>query len=162
MRPFSCWIAALTARFMGPTWGPHGADRTHVGPMLAPWTLLSGRITPGNPFARLEKMQRSLVIFFFAKCPCWLILPIGINWRAFPPRSRHISVGFYVSETTRCASDVLPEHANWQSTFYNAYAVETAAIVMKFQVSLHIKAKHWRHIGFFTNIKSKRNMSSSD
>ena len=25
-----------------PTWGKPGADRTHVGPMLAPWTLLSG------------------------------------------------------------------------------------------------------------------------
>ena len=32
---------SLTARFMGPTWGPSGADRTQVGPMLAPWTLLS-------------------------------------------------------------------------------------------------------------------------
>ena len=30
------------ARFMGPTWGPSGADRTQVGPMLGPWTLLSG------------------------------------------------------------------------------------------------------------------------
>ena len=29
-------------RFMGPTWGPSGADRTQVGPMLAPRTLLSG------------------------------------------------------------------------------------------------------------------------
>ena len=38
------WIAAvsLIARFMGPTWGPSGADRTQVGPMLAPWTLLTG------------------------------------------------------------------------------------------------------------------------
>ena len=27
---------------MGPTWGPSGADRTQVGPILAPWTLLSG------------------------------------------------------------------------------------------------------------------------
>ena len=35
------WITALIARFMGPTWGPSGADRTQVGPMLAPWTLLS-------------------------------------------------------------------------------------------------------------------------
>ena len=26
----------------GPTWGPPGADRTLVGPILAPWTLLSG------------------------------------------------------------------------------------------------------------------------
>ena len=32
----------LIARFMGPTWGPSGADRTQVGPMLAPWTLLLG------------------------------------------------------------------------------------------------------------------------
>ena len=30
------------ARFMGPTWGPPGADRTQVGPMLATWTLLYG------------------------------------------------------------------------------------------------------------------------
>ena len=33
---------SLIARFMGPTWGPPGADRIQVGPMLAPWTLLSG------------------------------------------------------------------------------------------------------------------------
>ena len=26
----------------GPTWGPSGVDSTQVGPMLAPWTLLSG------------------------------------------------------------------------------------------------------------------------
>ena len=33
---------SLIAWFMGPTWGPSGADRTQVGPMLTPWTLLSG------------------------------------------------------------------------------------------------------------------------
>ena len=32
------------ARFMGPTWGPSGADGTQVGPMLAPWALLSGYV----------------------------------------------------------------------------------------------------------------------
>ena len=31
---------AHIARFMWPIWGPPGADRTQVGPMLAPWTLL--------------------------------------------------------------------------------------------------------------------------
>ena len=36
------WICSLIARFMGPTWGSSGADRTQVDPMLAPWTLLSG------------------------------------------------------------------------------------------------------------------------
>ena len=35
-------VPFLIARFMGPTWGPSGADRTQMGPMLAPWTLLSG------------------------------------------------------------------------------------------------------------------------
>ena len=37
---WSVWT--LIARSMGPTWGPSGADRTQVDPMLAPWTLLSG------------------------------------------------------------------------------------------------------------------------
>ena len=35
-------VPPLIARFMGPTWGPSGANRTQVGPMLAPWTLLYG------------------------------------------------------------------------------------------------------------------------
>ena len=35
-------VPTLIAKFLGPTWGPSGADRTQVGPMLAPWTLLSG------------------------------------------------------------------------------------------------------------------------
>ena len=34
--------ATLIARSMKPTWGPSGADRTQVGPMLVPRTLLSG------------------------------------------------------------------------------------------------------------------------
>ena len=34
----------LVARFMGPTWGPSGADRTQVGYTLAPLTLLSGTV----------------------------------------------------------------------------------------------------------------------
>ena len=35
-------LTSPIASFMGPTWDPHGADRNQVGPMLAPWTLLSG------------------------------------------------------------------------------------------------------------------------
>ena len=33
-------------KFMGPTWGPPGTSRRQLGPMLAPWTLLSGTIFP--------------------------------------------------------------------------------------------------------------------
>ena len=35
-------MTSLKTRFVGPTWGPSGADRAQMGPMLAPWTLLSG------------------------------------------------------------------------------------------------------------------------
>ena len=36
------FVIPLIARFMGPTWGPPGADKTQVVPMLAAWILLSG------------------------------------------------------------------------------------------------------------------------
>ena len=35
-------LQSLIEKFMGPTWSPSGGARTQVGPMLAPWTLLSG------------------------------------------------------------------------------------------------------------------------
>ena len=34
------------AKFMGPTWVPPGSYRPQVDPMLAPWTLLSGKSPP--------------------------------------------------------------------------------------------------------------------
>ena len=36
------WDLKCTVPLMGPTWGPSGADRTQVGPILAPWTLRYG------------------------------------------------------------------------------------------------------------------------
>ena len=38
------WQASSSqiAKFMGPTWGQPGSCRSQMGPMLAPWTLLSG------------------------------------------------------------------------------------------------------------------------
>ena len=41
---------------MGPTWGPSGADRTQVGAMLAPWTLLSG-LSSSHPLPGTIKHQ---------------------------------------------------------------------------------------------------------
>ena len=37
------WISQIP-RFIGPTCGPSRANRTQVGPMLAPWTLLPGML----------------------------------------------------------------------------------------------------------------------
>ena len=41
-------VSSQIARFMGPTWGPPGSCRPQMGPMLAPWTLLSGMTTKVN------------------------------------------------------------------------------------------------------------------
>ena len=41
-------MPTVIERFMGPTWGPSGADRAQVGPMLAPWIFLSGHIHGGD------------------------------------------------------------------------------------------------------------------
>ena len=35
-------IITQIAKFVGPTWGPPGSCQPQMGPMLAPWTLLSG------------------------------------------------------------------------------------------------------------------------
>ena len=51
------------ARFMGPTWGPSGADRTQVGPMLAPWTLLSGYILLRRPLCPYYYHFSELIAF---------------------------------------------------------------------------------------------------
>ena len=49
---------SLIARFMGPTWGPSGANGTQVGPVLAPWTLISG-----IAFIRKVKHDKTLTLF---------------------------------------------------------------------------------------------------
>ena len=41
---FAVSITSQKAKFMGPIWGPPGSCRPQMGPMLAPWTLLSGII----------------------------------------------------------------------------------------------------------------------
>ena len=35
--------ATQITKFIGPTWGPSGSCRPQMGPILAPWTLLSGQ-----------------------------------------------------------------------------------------------------------------------
>ena len=52
-------VPSLIARFMGPTWGPPGADRTQVGPVLAPWILLSGMIW-NTAMSKISKAHRDL------------------------------------------------------------------------------------------------------
>ena len=60
-------LSSLIARFMGPTWGLPGADRTEVGPLLVPWTLLFGMslshfvpfVVTNKPYESWEFMMTS-------------------------------------------------------------------------------------------------------
>ena len=49
-------IYTMIARLMGPTGGPSGAYMTQVGPMLAPWTLLSGYAAYSPGLFRQDKL----------------------------------------------------------------------------------------------------------
>ena len=64
------------ARFMRPTWGPPGDNRTQVGPMLAPWTLLSGMAFPMHAFYEGNLLIRSqycraLIYYLLAWANSW-------------------------------------------------------------------------------------------
>ena len=67
------------AWFMGPTWGPSGADRTQVGPILAPWTLLSGKHLAPQPAWTINPLwlvKREVVISSLISVsilPLWLL-----------------------------------------------------------------------------------------
>ena len=58
---------SLIAKFMGPTWGPCGAGRTHMGPMLATWTwcifstMLGFQSTQAH--LHINSLQSSFVIW---------------------------------------------------------------------------------------------------
>ena len=56
-------MPSLVARFMGPAWGPPGADRTQVGPVLAPRTFLSGILTAHHFNIGRQKSQNPFSIY---------------------------------------------------------------------------------------------------
>ena len=66
-------VPVLIARwFMGTTWGPSGADRTQVGPMLAPWTLLSRWLYLKPPTCRSSREFIAVPLMWYNKsirCP---------------------------------------------------------------------------------------------
>ena len=60
LETFDHWIRLTQiAKFMGPTWGPPGSCRPQVGPMLAPWILLSG-----GTFGYLYDIDNGNMIFY--------------------------------------------------------------------------------------------------
>ena len=64
--------ASQITKFMGPTWGPHGPYRPQMGPVLAPWTLLSGLLIENQYLC----VDHSLVPNTVSKPLCPMIAPI--------------------------------------------------------------------------------------
>ena len=65
-------VTSQIAKFMGPTWGQHGSCRPQMGPMLAPWILLSGFIL---------KQATAYQIWQF-HLPCCLFLSL-MAWQTY-------------------------------------------------------------------------------
>ena len=95
-------LLSLIARFVGSTWGPSGADRTQVGPMLAPWTLLSGMIKQwlwwGSDFIALlcvdvlqrKPLREAMLLFCAPRCDgtvLWLSLHSVYEATVIPNKS---------------------------------------------------------------------------
>ena len=71
-------LITLIARFMGPTWGPPGADRSQVGPMLAQWTLLS-RYVLNQMFSKYP-YSIYVICIIYIYCVVHLLFVIYIHW----------------------------------------------------------------------------------
>ena len=112
----------LIARFMEPSWSPSGADRTQVGPMLAPWTLLSG-----NPFFKKQTnrilLTLSLYIVHFSIChiESWLVAVMAWCWQG-------VIVWYVIPSIIKCGmkllwvwiSNFIP-HITWHVITYPCY-----------------------------------------
>ena len=55
------------AKLMGPTWGPPGSCRPQMGPMLAPWTLLSGEIKFMSTSYEIVLMNVTELLWWYVK-----------------------------------------------------------------------------------------------
>ena len=102
------WKISQIAKFMGPTWDPPGSSRPQMGPMLAPWTLLSEMLYRTSDSSKALYYQLSLE----ANNPCdnncrekttTMTYHYPCN-DSFAPKS---TVVFYVLVTHLCSTQVL-------------------------------------------------------
>ena len=77
------------AKFMGPTWGPPGSYRPLMGPMLAPWTLLSGNLCIVQVEIGRGRRFAELVV----RGHCWLQLAAVCHLPTWSYRSRLVMQG---------------------------------------------------------------------
>ena len=98
---WSYYVVVLKAMFMGPTWGPSGTDRTQMGPMLAPWTLVSGLATG----LTVKQYAMCTEVWWSGRCFRYqnMLKPShhwpfvrGISWLALCEGNPHVTGGLHV------------------------------------------------------------------
>ena len=87
---------------MGPTCGPSGPDRTQVGPMLAPWTWLSGKLRlvfclPWRKYF-FQKKILPMYLYFLKKwsVKCWDFRPFTTSIFPAAKHTKVESLGFNI------------------------------------------------------------------
>ena len=103
---FQQWECPQIARFIGPTWGPPGSCRPQVGPMLAPWTLLSGSILARQCLCTDTVSRSCQDSFEFPVVPCliyWYQELIGLISSCWYPFKRI----FLLKNRNKCLKSLL-------------------------------------------------------
>ena len=102
----ACHTLLPDSKVHGSTWGPPGSRRPQMGPMLAPWTLLSGLVTRKGFYEAIQRtcqpkswsalLRNYWYRYFMWACPAMVsesttesvIMPnIGLNTCLLPERS---------------------------------------------------------------------------
>ena len=133
-----CCAISQIAKFMGPTWGPPGSCRPQMGPMLAPWTLLSGYLL--------------MIEFHLFNCSL-LSFKVANIWKHFRPTNLthwgrvlhtcfiYLACGICVTKPPCCLQVFLISLEDHFSFFLGGGGTIVEPMV-HFTVSLHAKSKY--------------------
>ena len=127
------WKTPLKTRFMGSIWGPPGDNRTQVGRMLAPWSLLSGTLlalilSECGEKLHIEKVWKckgikGLIQYIHNSEACTMELLILTYWILVA----HMYVGELGINWSRqwLAALLVPSHHLYQGKFLSIISIET-------------------------------------
>ena len=133
----------LIARCMRPTWGPSGADRTEVGPMLVPWTLLSGYVMcgfflPGIPVAFRFSLSNFRIIY--RKWSLWKHYIIPLKWYN---TKRGLFIQTYISNTIHAsAKRRIANSKIWQFSITSSSFIKRSPCTMDTETLATIKHRY--------------------
>ena len=107
--------------FIGPTFGPSGADRIQMGLVLAPWNLLSGQCQNTTEMALRISFKCVLYFVNIHTCYCWPKIRCLFQF-IFVPRSRNNPIKMFTMSRfvhIICVMRNGVVNANWNCKWIN-------------------------------------------